>query len=822
MKISYSWLKKYLDCDIDAQTASKILTSTGLEVESAETTESIKGGLKGLVVGHVKTCVPHPDSDHMHVTTVDVGGPQLLNIVCGAPNVAENQKVIVATIGTVLYDGDKSFTIKKSKLRGVVSEGMICAEDEIGVGTSHAGIIVLPDDVKVGTPASEIFDVKSDTVFEIGITPNRIDGASHIGCARDIFAFLNNAPAGVCQNVNLKMPDVSNFKVDNASLTIPVEVENTEACKRYSGLTISGITIKPSPEWLKRDLEAVGIRSINNVVDVTNYILYEIGQPLHAFDADKIKGNKVVVKTLADGTEFVTLDGVARKLSGEDLMICNAEEPMCMAGVFGGLDSGISENTKNVFLESACFNPVSIRKSAKRHNLHTDAAFHYERGCDANNTVYVLKRAAMLIKEVAGGEISSEIIDVYPSVVDKKQITVTFEYLNRIFGKNIPTEKIVSILKSLDFEIAAQNDKELTVLAPTYRVDVTQPCDVAEEILRIYGYDNIEIPNEVHSVLSFEQKPNKTKLVNRISDYLSDNGFCEAMNNSLSQSEYYNGLESYKSENLVMVLNPLSAVMNCMRSTLLFGALESVAFNINHKNDDIKLYEFGDVWTLGLKKSDNNGKLADYADETHLMIVTSGLRQRANWITVPIKSDFYYLKTCVNNILEKMGYNIDSLQVTETEKTDIFSFGLKYSIGKETIAEFGSICKKLLKNFSIDRTVFYAEINWNNVLKFVPKSIKYKPVSKFPEVERDFALLLDEKVKFEDIKRLAFKTEKQYLKEVSIFDVYQDEKLGDGKKSYAVSFTFQNSEKTFTDKEIDKIMNNLRIQFEQKLGAQIR
>ena len=573
---------------------------------------------------------------------------------------------------------------------------------------------------------------------------------------------------------------------------------------------------------MKRDLEAVGIRSINNVVDVTNYILYELGQPLHAFDADKIKGNKVIVKTLPQDTTFVTLDGVERKLNSEDLMICNTEEPMCMAGVFGGLDSGISETTTNVFLESACFNPVSIRKSAKRHNLHTDAAFHYERGCDANNTVYVLKRAAMLIKEVAGGEISSEIVDIYPVKVEKKQIDITFDYLNRIFGKELPKEKIIGILQSLDFEIAEKDDKKLSVLAPTYRVDVTQPCDVAEEILRIYGYDNIEIPTEVNSVLSYEQKPNKVKLINKISDYLSDNGFCEAMNNSLSQSEYYNGLESYKQENLVMILNPLSAVMNCMRSTLLFGALESVAFNLNHKNEDIKLYEFGDVWTLGLEKSDNKGKLADYADKTHLMIVTSGFRQKGNWTTVPIKSDFYYLKTCVNNILAKLGYNVDGLQVSETEKSDIFAFGLKYTIGKEIIAEFGSISKKILKNFSIDKAVFYAELNWNNVLKFMPKSIKYKQISKYPEVERDFALLLDQNVKFDDIKRLAYKTEKKYLKDVTIFDVYQDEKLGENKKSYAVSFTFQNPEATFKDAQIDKIMENLRSAFEKNLGAQIR
>ena len=820
MKISYSWLKKYLNCDLDAEAVAKILTSTGLEVEGAETSESIKGGLRGLVVGEVKTCVPHPDSDHMHVTTVDVGGDALLNIVCGAPNVAAGQKVIVATIGTVLYDGDKSFTIKKSKLRGVMSEGMICAEDEIGVGTSHDGIIVLPEDTKVGTPAAKIFNVESDTVFEIGITPNRIDGAHHIGCARDIYAFLKNN--GAVPGIELKLPDTSNFKVDNTSRTIPVEVEAKDRCTRYSGLTISNITIKPSPDWLKRDIEAIGLRSINNVVDVTNYILFEYGQPLHSFDADKIKGNKVIVKTLPEGTEFVTLDEQTRKLSAEDLMICNTEEPMCMAGVFGGLDSGISDSTKNVFLESACFNPVSIRKSAKRHNLHTDAAFHFERGCDPSMTVEVLKRAAMLIKEVAGGEISSEIIDVYPTPVEKKVITLDYQYLDRIIGKQIPHDKVIGILKSLDFEIVESNDNQIIVKAPTYRVDVTANCDVAEEILRIYGYDNVEIPTTVHSVLSYAAKPDKNKIQNKISDYLSDNGYCEAMCNSLTQSAYYDNLESYKPENVVLVKNPLSQQLNAMRMTLLFGALESVAFNINQKNDSIKLYEFGNIWYKGLKKSDNKGRLADYNFENHLAIVQSGINQSVNYMTMEMKTNFFFLKTYVHNVLERLGYNMESVRAEETKKEDIFAYGLTYMMGRDVLVEFGSINRQILKKFDIDQEVYFAEFNWDNVLRFVPKEIKYKQVSKYPEVKRDFALLLDKKVKFEDIKRIAQKTEKQYLKEVNIFDVYINEKLGDGKKSYAVSFTFQNPDKTFTDKEIDKMMENLRTQFEKQLGAQIR
>lgn len=821
MKISYSWLKNYLNCDLDSQTVAKVLTGTGLEVETAENFESIKGGLKGLVVGEVKTCVPHPDSDHMHVTTVDVGQENLLNIVCGAPNVAAGEKVIVATIGTVLYDGDKSFTIKKSKLRGVVSEGMICAEDEIGVGTSHDGIIVLPPDTKVGTPAAEIFKVENDTVYEIGITPNRIDGASHIGCARDIYAFLKTS--GAVSGVKLVLPDTSNFKVDNHNLEIPVEVVSKERCLRYSGVTISGITVKESPDWLKKRVEAVGLRSINNVVDVTNFILFEYGQPLHSFDADEIKGNKVIVKTLDEGTSFVTLDEQERKLSAEDLMICNAKEPMCIGGVFGGLKSGIKDSTKNVFLESACFSPVSVRKTAKRHNLHTDAAFHFERGVDPETTVEILKRAALLIKEVAGGEISSEIVDIYPQKVDKQVIKVEYTYLDRVFGKKLDHQKIKEILQALDFEIAEETSDSLTVKAPTYRVDVKENCDVAEEILRIYGYDNVEIPMEVHSVLSYSAKPNKEKLTNKVSDYLSDTGFCEAMCNSLTQSAYYDGLESFKPENLVLVKNPLSAQMNSMRMTLLFGALESVAFNINQKNELIKLYEFGNVWTLGLKKSDNKGRLADYADENHLMITLSGMYQPVNWSTLEIKSNFFILKTIVNNVLERIGYNPENIQKSETKMTDIFSYGMTYAMGKEVLVEIGSVSRKILKKFDISQDVFYAEFNWTNVLKFLPKETKYKQISKYPEVKRDFALLLDKKVKFEDIKRLAQKTEKQYLKEVNIFDIYvNDEKLGADKKSYAVSFTFQDPEATFTDARIDKIMSSLRAAFEKNLNAQIR
>ena len=821
MKISYSWLKKYLNCDLDAESVSKILTSTGLEVEGAESSESIRGGLRGLVVGEVKTCVPHPDSDHMHVTTVDVGGENLLNIVCGAPNVAAGQKVIVATIGTVLYDGDKSFTIKKSKLRGVPSEGMICAEDEIGVGTSHDGIIVLPADTKVGTPASEIYHVENETVFEIGITPNRIDGASHIGCARDIYAYLKNN--GAVPGIKLVLPDTSNFKVDNTNLTIPVELESKDRCTRYSAVTISNITIKPSPDWLKRSVEAIGLRSINNVVDVTNFILFEYGQPLHSFDADKIKGNKVIVKTMPEGTEFVTLDEQTRKLSAEDLMICNAEEPMCIGGVFGGLESGITESTKNVFLESACFNPVSVRMSAKRHNLHTDAAFHFERGCDPNTTVEILKRAAMLIKEVAGGEISSEIVDIYPTPVEKKSIKVEFEYLHNIIGKVIPEAQIKSILESLDFEIAEETADYLVVKAPTYRVDVTGRCDVAEEVLRIYGYDNVEIPTEVHSVLSYSTKPEKLAVVNKVSDYLSDSGFCEAMCNSLTQSSYYEGLESFKPENLAIVKNPLSTQMNAMRMTLLFGALESVEHNINQKNESIKLYEFGNVWSKGLKKSDNKGNLAEYFDEQHLMMILSGIMQPVNWATVELKANFFILKSYVCNVLERIGYNIEKIQTEETKLTDIFAYGITFKMGRDVLVEIGSVNRKLLKKFDINQDVYYAEFNWANVLKFMPKETKYKPVSKYPEVKRDFALLLDKKVKFDDIKRVAQKTEKQFLKEVSLFDIYvNDEKLGSDKKSYAVSFTFQNSEATFTDKQIDKIMENLRAAFEKNFAAQIR
>lgn len=820
MKISYNWLKDCVDCNIDENEASKILTGTGLEVEGTETVETVKGGLKGLVVGHVLTCKPHPDSDHMHVTTVDTGSGEPVQIVCGAPNVAAGQKVIVATIGAVLYDGDKSFTIKKSKLRGEVSMGMLCAEDEIGVGNSHDGIIVLPQDAIPGTPAAEIFKVDSDTVFEVAITPNRIDGASHIGCARDIYAYLMTNPGS--GRVHLKMPDVSAFKIDDNSKNIPVEIVNPEACKRYSAITVSGIKVKESPEWLKKRLSAVGVRPINNVVDATNFILFELGQPLHAFDADKIKCGKVFVKTLAQDTPFVTLDGTERKLDAKDLMICDAEGPMCMAGVFGGLNSGISEQTTDVFIESACFDPVYVRKTAKRHNLHTDAAFHFERGCDANQTVYVLKRAAMLIKEVAGGKISSEIIDVYPQEVKPVTVELSFDYVDSIIGKKIEADTIEIILKALDFEIIERNSKTMIVKVPTYRVDVTRACDVVEEILRIYGYDNVEMPEQVKSVLQYAEKPNKTRITIKTSDYLSSCGFCEAMSNSLVKGSYYENLESYKAENAVKLLNPLSADLNVMRMSLVFGALEATSYNLNRQNDDIRLYEFGNCWTKGLKKSDNKANLAEYDFENHLMLTVCGNVNRHNW-TTPVRSgDFYYIKTFVFNILERLGYNIDSLIVDETQKKDIFAYGLEIKSGRETLAETGCISRKLSKIFDIEKEVFYAEINWSKVFALMPKEIKFKPVSKFPEVKRDFALLLDENIKFSDIKRLAMKAEKQYLKEVTIFDVYKDAKLGKGKKSYAVTFVFQNNEATFTDAQINDAMDRIRSAFENEAGAQIR
>lgn len=815
MKISYNWLKNYIKTNLSVDEVSTILTDTGLEVEGLEQFESVKGGLEGLVIGQVTSCKKHPNADTLSVTTVNIGTENELPIVCGAPNVAEGQKVVVATVGTTLYSGNENFKIKKAKMRGEPSEGMICAEDEIGLGTSHDGIMVLDDSAKIGMPAKEYFNIETDTVFEIGLTPNRIDGASHIGTARDLAAFLS-----LTEKTELTKPSVDAFKVDNNNLPIEIIVENTEACPRYTGVTISNVKVKPSPEWLQNRLKAIGLNPINNLVDISNFVLHETGQPLHFFDADKIEGNKVIIKTLAEGTPFVTLDETERKLSANDLMICDENKGMCIAGVFGGITSGVSENTKNIFIESAHFNSVFVRKTAKRHDLHTDASFRFERGSDPNITVYALKRASLLIKEIAGGEISSNIVDVYPEPVADYKVDLTFRNLKRLIGKEIEKEKVKNILESLDIKIIEEDNDKLSLEIPTYRVDVRREVDVIEEILRIYGYNNIEISEHVNSSLSYSPKPDKEKIQNTISDILSANAYNEIMCNSLTKADYYNNLESFKPTNLVKILNPLSNDLNVMRQTLLFGGLESVIYNQNRKNADLKLYEFGNCYYL--KDTDSENPLKKYDEEQHLALFITGNKTEENWISKEEATSFFLLKSYVENILEKLGFNLNQIE-SEEVSSDIFTEGLSYQYNKNQIVNFGILNKKVLKPFDIDTKVYFAEFSWDTVLKLsVRNNIRYTEISKYPEVRRDLALLLDKEVRFAKIKELAFKAERKLLKKVSLFDVFEGEKLGANKKSYAVSFILQDENKTLTDKQIDKITNNFIRIFEKELGAQIR
>lgn len=815
MKISYNWLKHYIDLNIEPLELAKILTGIGLEVGGIEYYEPIKGGLKGLIIGEVKTCIKHPNADKLRITTVDIGNPVMLQIICGAPNVESGQKVVVATIGTTLFKGEDRFVIKESKIRGELSQGMICAEDEIGLGASHEGIMVLPSDVTIGIQASEFFNIDSDVIFEVDITPNRIDAASHIGVARDLAAFLK---------IPYKKPSVDNFKPDNESNIIKIFVENTEACPRYSGITISGVTITGSPDWLKNKLKSIGLNPINNIVDITNYILHETGQPLHAFDADKIKGKIVIIKTLDEGSSFVTLDGTERKLSAQDLIICNADEGMCIAGVYGGLHSGVNDNTKNIFLESAYFNPQFIRKTAKFHGLSTDASFRFERGTDPNITVYALKRAAQMIREIAGGNISSSIIDIYPGPINDFIVTVSYENITKLLGKKIEKEIIKNILQSLEIKISFESDTELTLLVPPYRVDVQREVDIIEEILRIYGYNNIEIPVDITSSLSFTPKPDEDKIVNIISDILSNNGFNEIMCNSLSKSVYYDTMKSYLKENLVIIMNPLSIDLDCMRQTLLFGGLNSIIFNINHKNNNLKFYEFGNCYQL--TKNTSADVLRKYNETLHLAIFLTGNKTEQNWISKNEPVSFYQLKSYVRNILYRLGINTDIFEQKSTGEglyDDIFSEGLILNYLNKEIIVFGKVNRKLLKIFDIDQEVFYGDFNWTNLISFLKlNQVKYSEIPKFPEVRRDLALLLDKQVTFEEIKNLAFKTEKKLLKKVSLFDVYNGTNLGENKKSYAVNFILQDEHKTLTDIQIEKIMTSLITSFEKNLNARIR
>ena len=820
MNISYNWLKEYVNFDLTPNEVASALTSIGLETGDVEEVQSIKGGLEGLVIGKVLTCEPHPNSDHMHITTVDLGQGDPVQIVCGAANVAAGQKVVVATIGTKLYDGDECITIKKSKLRGIESNGMICAEDEIGVGTSHEGIIVLPDDVQCGTLAKDYYNVKSDYVLEVDITPNRADACSHYGVARDLYAWL-------VQNgyhTELKRPMTDAFAVDNHELNIDIEVENTEACPRYAGVVIRNVTVKESPEWLQTKLHAIGLRPINNIVDITNYILHAYGQPMHCFDADKIKGGKIVVKTVKEGTPFVTLDGIERKLSDHDLMICNAEEPMCIAGVFGGLDSGTTEETKNVFLESAYFHPTWVRKTARRHGLSTDSSFRFERGIDPNGVIYALKEAALLVKELAGGEIASEIKDNYPNPITDFPVELTYEYVNSLIGKNISSNVVKSIVSSLEMKIVRETDKGLSLMVPSYRVDVQRPCDVVEDILRIYGYNNVEMPLSMKSSLSVEGEEDKSvKLQNLVSEQLVGCGFNEILNNSLTASAYYDGLESFKSDNLVRVMNPLSNDLNVLRSTLLFGGLESLQYNVNRKSSDLKFFEFGNCYHYQSEKQNTEKALAPYSEELHMGIWITGKRVDNSWAHPDEDSSVYELKAYVLNIFQRLGVCLGALTFGSLIN-DIYAAAISvYTRSGKLLATLGVVHKKILKKFDIDNDVYYADLNWKALMKVIHNNVvAYKEISKYPAVKRDLALLLDKNVQFAEIEKIAYETDKKLLKSVELFDVYEGKNLEAGKKSYAVSFMLQDENATLNDKQIDKFMHKLVQNLETKLSAKLR
>ena len=819
MNISYNWLKNYINIDVTPDDLSKALTSIGLEVGGVEEVQTVKGGLEGLVIGEVLTCAAHENSDHLHVTTVNVGAEEPLQVVCGAPNVAAGQKVVVATVGTILYSGDESFTIKRSKIRGVESMGMICAEDEIGLGISHDGIIVLPSEAVVGTLAKDYYGIKSDYLLEVDITPNRVDAASHYGVARDLAAYfaLKN-PA-----VKLTKPSVDAFAVQNTKLTIPVTVENTDACPRYSAVTISGVKVSESPEWLKNALLIIGLRPINNIVDVTNYVLHELGQPLHAFDADKIKGCEVRVKTMAEGTLFTTLEGTERKLNSADLMICNAETPMCIGGVFGGMDSGVTETTQNVFLESAYFNPVSIRKTARRHGLNTDASFRFERGCDPTNTIYVLKRCALLIQEVAGGTISSEIVDVYPQEVKPFEVEVSLHKINSLIGKAIGKENIETILNALEMKIVSQNEEGYVLHVPAYRVDVQRDVDVIEDILRIYGYNNVEIGETLKSTLSYSSKPDSYKLQNIIAEQLTALGFNEILNNSLSKAAFYTDLTSFPAPNSVKIINSLSSDLNVMRQTLLFGGLENINRNVNRRNADLKFYEFGNCYYYNADNKKEGETLAAYSEDYHLGLWLTGNKYAQSWTTADQKSSIYELKAYIENIFKRLGFNLRML-VTGEYADDLLSEALTvYSQRGRKLAVYGIVHQKIRKITDIDQEVFFADLNWNAIISELNNhKIQYSELSKFPEVKRDLAMLLDKSVTFAEIEKIAFETERKLLKSVNLFDVYEGKNMEAGKKSYAVSFILQDETKTLTDGQIEGIMKKLLSNFETKLGAKLR
>ncbi len=820
MNISYNWLKEYVDFDLTPDEVADALTSIGLETGGVEEVQTIKGGLEGLVIGEVLTCEAHPNSDHLHVTTVNLGSGEPSQIVCGAANVAAGQKVVVATLGTILYSGDESFTIKKSKIRGVESIGMICAEDEIGIGTSHEGIIVLPADAVPGTPAKEYYNIRSEYVLEVDITPNRADACSHYGVARDLYAYLVQNG----RKATLKRPSVDAFAVENHDLDIPVTVENAEACPRYVGVTLKGVKVAESPEWLQNKLRLIGVRPINNVVDVTNYIVHAFGQPLHCFDAAAIKGGEVIVKTMPEGTPFVTLDEVERKLSDRDLMICNRENAMCIAGVFGGLDSGSTETTTDVFIESAYFHPTWVRKTARRHGLNTDASFRFERGIDPNITVYCLKLAALLMKELAGGTISSDIKDVCAAPAQDFVVELTYERVNSLIGKVIPVETIKNIVTSLEMKITAETAEGLTLAVPPYRVDVQRDCDVIEDILRIYGYNNVEIPSTLKSSLTTKGEEDKSnKLQGLIAEQLIGCGFNEILNNSLTRAGYYEGLETYPVANLVMLLNPLSNDLNAMRQTLLFGGLESIAHNANRKNADLRFFEFGNCYRFDESKRNPEKGLAPYSEDYHLGLWVTGKRVSNSWAHANEDSSVYELKAYVENILKRLGLDLKNLVVGNLTD-DVFAAALSVNTkGGKRLASFGVVTKKQLKAFDIDNEVYFADLNWKELMKAI-RSVKvsYKEISKYPAVKRDLALLIDKNTQFAEIEKIAYETERKLLKDVELFDVYEGKNLEAGKKSYAVSFLLQDETQTLNDKMIDKIMSKLVKNLEDKLEAKLR
>lgn len=806
MKISYNWLKQFIKIDLKSEDTAAILTDLGLEVEVVEKYQSVRGGLEGVVVGHVLTCEKHPDADRLSITTVDLGDGNPVQIVCGASNVAKGQNVPVATIGTKLFDvAGVAFEIKKGKIRGQESHGMICAEDELGIGTSHEGIMILDATLKPGTPCAKVFNIENDEVFEIGLTPNRADAMSHYGVARDLRASLlqNNS------NIELITPSVSTFRIDKRTLKIDVDVKDSKLAPRYCGVTLSGLTVKPSPEWLQNRLKAIGITPKNNIVDVTNYILHDLGQPLHAFDAAKING-KIVVKTLATGTKFTTLDDVERTLHEEDLMICDEKGPLCIAGVFGGKSSGVTETTNSIFLESAYFNPVSIRKSAKRHGLNTDASFRFERGIDPNITEFALKRAALLIKELAGGEITSDIVDIYPKKIEDFPVFLHFDKTAKLIGQELPKETIKKILASLDIKVTTVSDAGLGLIIPSYRVDVQREIDVIEEILRVYGYNNINFTKKLNATVSNSARTEDHKVQNIIATQLNSLGFHEMMANSLTTPEYIGLSEMLKEEYNVMMLNPLSNDLSAMRQSLLFSGLEAVSYNINRRNSDLKLFEFGKTYH----------KLpSGYDEPKHLTLFVSGNRSEESWTNTQKPSDFFLFKGYVTSVLDRLGINkIQNKPVT----SDVFAEGMAIVCSNDTLVEFGTVKKSILKHFEIKQEVFYADFNWNLILKLISTKIKFTDIPKYPEVRRDLALLVDQSVVFDAIYAIARQTEKSILKDINLFDVYEGKNLPEGKKSYAVSFTLQDNSKTLTEDQIDKIMNKLQKNMETELGASLR